>query len=787
MKKIISALKKIIAGKINFRVKGRKLFVNMLLANLLIGTIPVVILGTNNYQTNLSIMTQDGTLNYSKTLEQTVNNSDQYMEQIYGLIRSLGENSSISQYKWGLKDRYTSDFYVFLNSIEQYIQNFNGINSIFLFMDQNVIATGKGIMAIENFADIDWSRKVISKAKENYKYLAPYVSEKNRKTSIGSEIGQDVVSIVSPIGNGNLDKGSIVLNISESYFRKNINNLKKYNQDSIYIVNTATGSIISKADGTNYYSDLSAAEITQYINEIDAHKNWRTIDVNGRKTVVAYAKSTSTPWTYIIFSDYRNITEQLDSVRNTTIFYLFILILIELLISLFLVARVYSPIKNLITNVMNLKIKSEKDEITSIKDFVSNIITKNDQNQEMITKSLPLLRENLLLNLLINHVVDETDVYQKVSYYGIGFKYPGYLVALVLLDKYSDFVKNHSLKDRINSKHYLLQLIQEHLNQKYIVYGVETEGDKLCFIINVNDDFNFEELTEAFVKIKQMAYGNILNTFTVAIGSIYKSLSEIGLSYLEATEASKERFTQGENSIIFIRDLELKTGAFYTHVKKEEELLEHIFNRNEEKIIEVIQYILEDANNKGLQSEKIKQIVLEIISFVGRRLFKVGLTYEEILKSNSSMLESLGKCVSVKEMQDYINRILLEVSKYVGKQETTGRYDVVGKVKEYIDKNYEKEITLKQLSDLVMLTPSYLSTIFYNKVQYNFVEYVNLVRVNKAKELLMDSKFSIKDVSDKVGFINYNTFSRVFKKYAGVSAKQYRYEQGIKAGDDIQE
>ncbi|MBC8060043.1 MAG: helix-turn-helix transcriptional regulator, partial [Clostridiaceae bacterium] len=71
--------------------------------------------------------------------------------------------------------------------------------------------------------------------------------------------------------------------------------------------------------------------------------------------------------------------------------------------------------------------------------------------------------------------------------------------------------------------------------------------------------------------------------------------------------------------------------------------------------------------------------------------------------------------------------------------------------------------------------------------QYNFVEYVNLVRVNKAKELLMDSKFSIKDVSDKVGFINYNTFSRVFKKYAGVSAKQYRYEQGIKAGDDIQE
>ena len=89
-------------------------------------------------------------------------------------------------------------------------------------------------------------------------------------------------------------------------------------------------------------------------------------------------------------------------------------------------------------------------------------------------------------------------------------------------------------------------------------------------------------------------------------------------------------------------------------------------------------------------------------------------------------------------------------------------------------KNYEKNISLTDISEHVYLNPSYFSRIFKQQCGINVVDYVNKVRVDVAKELLRNTNMKIVDVAEKVGFNSSGYFSNVFRRYTGGNPKDYR-------------
>jgi len=100
--------------------------------------------------------------------------------------------------------------------------------------------------------------------------------------------------------------------------------------------------------------------------------------------------------------------------------------------------------------------------------------------------------------------------------------------------------------------------------------------------------------------------------------------------------------------------------------------------------------------------------------------------------------------------------------------------DLMKKLADYIDNNYEKELSLDSLSRMVYLNPSYCSRIFKQYFKKNIFEYVNEVRMSKAKELLLGTNLKIKDISFKVGYQSLNYFSFVFKQYFGCTPQEFR-------------
>jgi AraC-like DNA-binding protein len=69
---------------------------------------------------------------------------------------------------------------------------------------------------------------------------------------------------------------------------------------------------------------------------------------------------------------------------------------------------------------------------------------------------------------------------------------------------------------------------------------------------------------------------------------------------------------------------------------------------------------------------------------------------------------------------------------------------------------------------------SYVSHTFKSSTGCNFREYINLLRIEEAKKLLVNTSFSITEISMKTGFSNSNYFSLVFQRMNGISPKEYR-------------
>ncbi|WP_113671956.1 response regulator transcription factor [Vallitalea guaymasensis] len=106
-------------------------------------------------------------------------------------------------------------------------------------------------------------------------------------------------------------------------------------------------------------------------------------------------------------------------------------------------------------------------------------------------------------------------------------------------------------------------------------------------------------------------------------------------------------------------------------------------------------------------------------------------------------------------------------------QDTTYHDKMIITIKNITKNNYQN-ITLQHVADKVNISPSYLSKYFKSKTGENFSDYVLKIKMEKARELLMDIKYKTYEVSELVGYTNPKNFTRAFKKYFGQSPRNYR-------------
>ena len=99
---------------------------------------------------------------------------------------------------------------------------------------------------------------------------------------------------------------------------------------------------------------------------------------------------------------------------------------------------------------------------------------------------------------------------------------------------------------------------------------------------------------------------------------------------------------------------------------------------------------------------------------------------------------------------------------------------ISSKAKNYIDVNYsKKDLSLREIADKLNVSYGYLSTAFTKTYGENFKSYLVSVRMEKAREFLMERKYKIYEIADKTGYTSSRYFTDAFKKRFGISPGDY--------------
>jgi two-component system response regulator YesN len=98
----------------------------------------------------------------------------------------------------------------------------------------------------------------------------------------------------------------------------------------------------------------------------------------------------------------------------------------------------------------------------------------------------------------------------------------------------------------------------------------------------------------------------------------------------------------------------------------------------------------------------------------------------------------------------------------------------INRVIHFLDRNFDKRVSLRDAADLVALSPKYLSRVFKEKTGKGFETYRLEIRMAKAAGLLTTTDFSVDEISFRVGYENAESFGRLFRKIKGCTPTAYR-------------
>lgn len=124
-----------------------------------------------------------------------------------------------------------------------------------------------------------------------------------------------------------------------------------------------------------------------------------------------------------------------------------------------------------------------------------------------------------------------------------------------------------------------------------------------------------------------------------------------------------------------------------------------------------------------------------------------------------------------------VNCLLIDVVRNFSKSAEIIEASPIIKALHFMDLNFKKRITLEQISRHVGLTPTYFSSLFHEKMNVTFKEYLTSLRLDYAAKLLIIGEFSSTEICYTSGFNDFSSFSRAFKKRFSVSPLEYRNEK----------
>ncbi len=258
------------------------------------------------------------------------------------------------------------------------------------------------------------------------------------------------------------------------------------------------------------------------------------------------------------------------------------------------------------------------------------------------------------------------------------------------------------------------------------------------------------------------------------------SISNNGLEQFNNQREVLEKNAAVSVSIHALKNKEQAGEDTQYPLEKERDLLNKISLGDKAGAQEILNEILGYVFfSTGRDFDIIKARAQELVVMLSRGALEGGADIDEIFGLNRHYLNDIKNLTSLEELTVWLSKILARFTDCVFNLSDIRHKDVIFQTINYIRLHYSSHISLDDVAKHVHLNASYLSRVFKEEMQMNFVTYVNSIRIEASKKLLIDTSIPLMEVSDMVGFDEQSYFTKVFKKITGVTPGKYRESRGI--------
>lgn len=258
----------------------------------------------------------------------------------------------------------------------------------------------------------------------------------------------------------------------------------------------------------------------------------------------------------------------------------------------------------------------------------------------------------------------------------------------------------------------------------------------------------------------------------ISISDIASGLESLPVKLKECRKTLDYRFLLGKDAVAFYSDMkELSIQDKLAYLgESQSRLLEHIFAGDMQGIHADTADILQCLKSS-------KQISWSCIcNFYFDTILRIYSIRRELSKNSdgfAGLFSMIEGSKNVQSLTDLLDQIASQEVELIRKRVETPSF-MLRKALRYIDQHFCEDIALGDVAAQIFASPCYTSHLFKKELGVNFVDYLNKLRINRAKDMLSDSHYKIYEVAEAVGIANEHYFSKLFKRYIGMTATEFR-------------
>ena len=300
-------------------------------------------------------------------------------------------------------------------------------------------------------------------------------------------------------------------------------------------------------------------------------------------------------------------------------------------------------------------------------------------------------------------------------------------------------------------------------------------GNRIVLLVPYrNSRESYEERVEVVTRTRNMVHkleSRIDSKFRCGIGRVKEMGSTMKESFKEAMIALRE----STSHVIHIEDVPAAQ-------KYDGEYPRDLERRYEKRVMDkdvagalscAEEFIRWMEKQPGVDLEDMRIKILELVMGVEKKAFFAG-TVKYAISCRRNYIHEIQEYTDIEGMKKWFLGKTSEICSNMESAREKEAVSIIEKAKSYIRDNYKKDISLDEVSREVDISPYYFSKLFKQETGGNFIEYLTEVRLRNARELLKDSGLSIKEICAESGYSDPNYFSRIFKKYEGVTPSEFR-------------